>query len=152
MIGDDTYAYRRHLPHLVNQGKNYFITFRTQRWYVIPPAGRTEIVATAVDLHLKWCWVHVITVMPDHAHTILTPYGDDFAEVMQRLKGGSSFRANRILNRRGQLWQDESFDHILRSDESLTQKMDYICDNPVRAGLVQRWQDYPWTWRACDRR
>jgi hypothetical protein len=54
---------------------------------------------------------------------------------------------NRALGRGGSLWQDESFDHLLRSDESLRQKAEYICQNPVRAGLVEREEDYPWLWR-----
>jgi len=46
------------------------------------------------------------------------------------------------LGRTGRVWQDESFDHILRGDESLSKKMEYILQNPVRAGLAARSQDY----------
>jgi hypothetical protein len=46
----------------------------------------------------------------------------------------------------GRVWQDESFDHILRGDESLSKKMEYILQNPVRAGLVAKSQDYQWLW------
>ena len=41
MIGDDTYAYRRRLPHLQKAGKHYFITFRTFFHFTLPPIART---------------------------------------------------------------------------------------------------------------
>jgi hypothetical protein len=43
---------------------------------------------------------------------------------------------------KGKVWQDESFDHVLRSDESLAAKMAYVAENPVRAGLVKASAEY----------
>ena len=149
-IGEDTHAYRRHLPHLSKREKQYFVTFATRGRFELPHDARSAVLTTAVELHDQCCWIHVITVMPDHVHLIVAPFAGALTGVMKRLKGSSSFRANRAMNRSGPLWQHESFDHILRRDESLTQKMDYICENPVRARLVTNWRDYPWTWRACD--
>jgi hypothetical protein len=40
--------------------------------------------------------------------------------------------------------QEEFFDHILRSGESYSQKWDYVRENPVRAGLVSTFEDWPW--------
>jgi len=88
--------------------------------------------------------------MPDHGHIIVRPLKITLSDLMQRLKGSSSYKANISMKRRGPLWQHESFDHILRTDENLRSNMEYICNNPVRAGLVDHWQKYPWTWRACD--
>jgi hypothetical protein len=50
------------------------------------------------------------------------------------------------MERSGPVWQDESFDHVLRSDESLKQKLEYIRQNPVRQGLVKKSEDYKWLW------
>ena len=41
-------------------------------------------------------------------------------------------------------WQKGYFDHVLRSAESYSEKWNYVCHNPVRAGLVGRWKDWPW--------
>jgi putative transposase len=41
-------------------------------------------------------------------------------------------------------WQPGSFDRLLRSDESAEEKWQYIRENPVRAGLVEKWQDWPY--------
>ncbi len=91
--------------------------------------------------------------MPDHVHMIFTPLNDDtgapfgLAEIMNGIKGASAHSINKALNRRGRVWQDESFDHILRSDESACNKAQYICENPVRKGLVGEVDSYPWLWR-----
>jgi putative transposase len=42
------------------------------------------------------------------------------------------------------LWQPGFFDHVLRSDESYAQKWEYVRNNPVRAGLVASWQEWPY--------
>ena len=43
------------------------------------------------------------------------------------------------------IWQAEFFDHILRSSESFFEKWEYMHQNPVRAGLVERSEDWPWS-------
>jgi hypothetical protein len=51
-----------------------------------------------------------------------------------------------LLGRRGHVWQEESFDHCIRSDEYLNAKMAYVLSNPVRRGLVKKPRDYRWLW------
>ena len=148
-IGDDTYAYRGRLPHLINRDKDYFVTFVTQGRYLLPSEARDVVLSCCRHDHETMCWLHVVTVMPDHVHLIITPHDDiPLSRLLERMKGASSHLVNRSLVRRDHLWQRESFDHILRSDESLTEKMNYICENPVRKGLVSHWSDYRWTWRS----
>jgi putative DNA methylase len=97
--------------------------------------------------------VHGAVVMPDHVHLILTPLpGPDgrsygLPEILQGIKGSSARAASRALGRKGPLWQTESFDHVLRSDENLRAKVHYIAMNPARKGLARRPDDYPWLWR-----
>ena len=92
--------------------------------------------------------------MPDHVHMIFTRLVNrkvmevcSLAEIMNAIKGASSHRFNRILQRKGRVWQAESFDHVLRSSENLDAKVGYLLENPVRAGLAARWDDYPWLWK-----
>jgi len=40
-------------------------------------------------------------------------------------------------------WQEDFFDHIIRSDESLATQLRYILENPVRKGITVSWRDYP---------
>ena len=92
--------------------------------------------------------------MPEHVHIILTPLIDEqkreifsLIKVMQSIKGSSARAMNQVLGRHGTVWQEESFDHVLRSSGSLDAKVDYILQNPVRKSLVGDWPEYRWAWR-----
>jgi REP element-mobilizing transposase RayT len=86
--------------------------------------------------------------MPDHVHLIVTPFENiSLQAIMQTVKSASSHLINRRLRRSRRLWQRESFDHILRGAEKLSQKIDYVCDNPVRKGLAATADQYRWLWR-----
>ena len=91
--------------------------------------------------------------MPDHVHLVFTPLRDTsgstfgLTEIMNGIKGASAHSVNKLLQRAGPVWQNESFDHILRRDENVEAKVDYICQNPVRRQLVARDCDYVWLWR-----
>ena len=86
--------------------------------------------------------------MPDHVHLIATPFETiSISALLQRMKSVSSHGTNHLLRRRGRLWQDESFDRILRSTEDVRRKAEYIVNNPIRAGLVSQLCEYRWIWR-----
>ena len=63
---------------------------------------------------------------------------------MEKWKEWTSKRINAALHQSGSLWQEEFFDHVLRSDESYAAKWEYVRRNPVRAGLVARAEDWPY--------
>ena len=67
-------------------------------------------------------------------------------EIMQGIKGTSAHRINRLLHRKGLVWQQESFDHVLRQEESIRAKIEYLIRNPVGAGLVRSAEEYPLVW------
>src|SRR3989475_10242745 len=68
-------------------------------------------------------------------------------KVAKAIKGTSAHSINRKLHSHEAVWQEESFDHVLRSSESLDAKIDYVLQNPVRKGLVRIASEYPWSWR-----
>jgi putative transposase len=148
MIGLDSHATRRFLPHIEKAGKTYFVTFSTSGRVPMPETARTITLDVIVRDHQRVYWLHCAVVMPDHVHIVFTPYEQwRLPAVMQRIKGVSAHFINRALGRRGSFWQDESFDRILRSDEDIRAKCEYVCQNPVRAGLVGVVDDYRWIWR-----
>ena len=86
--------------------------------------------------------------MPDHVHFIGTPFPDfPLAKINKGIKGTSARKINQLLKREGVVWQDEPFDHQIRRDESLQEKIDYVCQNPVRKGLVSTPDEYAWLWK-----
>lgn len=77
-------------------------------------------------------------VMPNHVHTILAPLGShSLSKIMQTWKSFTSHEINKRLNRAGKLWQDESFDHIVRSAAQLDFYRKYIDENPNKAKLAE---------------
>ena len=146
--------YRRNLPHLQRDYKPHFITFVTKLRWILPDSARDITLGCCRHDHGAKYTLHVAVVMPDHVHLILTPLTDEkrrlivsLIEIMKAIKGASARAINQRLGHRGAVWQEESFDHVLRGSENLDAKIDYILQNPVRAGLVQDWQTYPWLWR-----
>jgi len=69
-------------------------------------------------------------------------------KILQDLKSKTALEANKILNRFGAFWQHESYDHAIRNFDELKQTTEYILNNPVKAGLCERWED--WEWNYCN--
>ena len=144
----DSFATRRHLPHIESVGKIYYVTFSTIGRRELAPELRTIALETCLFEHLCTCFIDCVVIMPDHVHMIFKPYDAwRLPRIMQRIKSVSSYEINEAMGRRGPLWQDESFDRILRKGD-LDEKRTYICDNPVVDGLVENADDYPWLWRS----
>ncbi len=153
MYLDRKYSYRRTLPHLTKSDHPIFVTFTTYKRWAIPEPARGIVLDCCLQSHQVEIDLHTLVVMPDHVHLVFTPLRNaegwprSLPQVLRLIKGRSARLLNMSLGRTGPVWQDESFDHVLRSNESLEEKMDYICQNPVRAGLVARPADYPGLWR-----
>lgn len=87
-------------------------------------------------------------IMPNHVHLVLQlPDGPGFSfgRLMQRLKGRTACKANQLLQRNGPFWQHESYDHLVRSTQELERINAYVVMNPVKAGLVENWEEWPFT-------
>jgi putative transposase len=83
-------------------------------------------------------------VMPNHVHLVCTPLMDgdnvlSLSKMMQSLKGYMARKANKLLGRQGVFWQHESYDHAVRDNEEFKRIVNYVLENPVRAGLTARW-------------
>ena len=93
--------------------------------------------------------VHAMTVMPNHVHALLRNVNGRNHCLNQDigvLKGFTARQANTVLKRTGRaFWADENFDHWRRDDSKLHSVARYIAMNPVEAGLVKDWRDWPWT-------
>jgi len=99
--------------------------------------------------------LHAAVIMPDHSHLIFASARRDdssaysLPEIMRAIKGISARRINLLLQRTGSVWREEFCDHVLRSNDSLAEKVDGdVCQNPVRAGLVGSEHEYKWLWKG----
>jgi REP element-mobilizing transposase RayT len=89
----------------------------------------------------RWS-ILALVVMPDHIHALVTPLVDRDAPVTQVTAGLKRFVRRQTTA--SWHWQWGAFDRLLRTEEKPHEKWVYMRENPVRAGLVRRWEDWPW--------
>jgi REP element-mobilizing transposase RayT len=90
-------------------------------------------------------WLHAWVIMPNHVHMLATTR-TDVSEFMRRLKGYTARQANQLLSRTGQaFWQQESYDHLIRTTEEFRKIEAYILNNPVKAGLARMAEEFRWS-------
>jgi hypothetical protein len=83
--------------------------------------------------------------MSNHVHVLLLPKVS-VSKLMKSLKGYTAREANRLVGRTGEpFWQKESYDHWVRDQPEWQRIKSYIENNPVKAGLVSRLEDYGWS-------
>ena len=87
---------------------------------------------------LAWC------IMPNHVHVVVRLFpGQELAKIVKAWKNFSAKSANQTLGQRGRFWQREYYDRLIRDEEELDRAIQYVLENPVKAGLKNR----PW---ACS--
>jgi len=88
---------------------------------------------------LGWC------VMPNHVHVVVQPVGDfSLSSILHSWKSFTSHAVNKALGRTGELWQAESYDHLVRDEGELVHAIEYAWNNPDAAGL----KNWKWRWRV----
>jgi REP element-mobilizing transposase RayT len=146
------YDYRRKLPHYQKPDRAHFITFCRLGREPFPAEARSVILDHCLHDHGKRYQLHAAVVMPEHVHLLLTPLRDEqgwphgLPAILKLIKGCSARTVNKLGSGSGPVWQEESFDHVLRSNESFAEKLEYIRQNPVRRGLARKPEDYQWLW------
>ena len=111
----------------------------------------TEIAETVAQTLLHYrlrgeYLLHEFVLMPDHLHVMITPSATNSLEkAMQLIKGGSSYRLNQQRGEKIDLWNAGFHDWTIRDAADWNSKADYIRQNPVRAGLVERAEDWPYS-------
>jgi REP element-mobilizing transposase RayT len=136
---------RRHLPHLEVPDATYFVSFSCLHKRELPPEARDLVMAQIRSLDKDTIDLDAAVVMPDHAHAIFRLIGTlSLTQILKGIKGGTAHRINEITGRQGQVWTQESFDHIVRGEAEWEDKMEYVRRNPVKKGLVSSPEHYKW--------
>ncbi len=120
-----------------------------ERDWLTCPGVPEMLLANLVWLETQCGWhVYAATVLSNHMHLLMRNNKGRSAELMENIgqyKGYTARLANRILDRTGTFWAREGFDHWCRDEAKVIGVARYICNNPVKAGLVKAWSDWPWT-------
>ena len=129
-----------------NNGQTYFVTsntaerrplFRHERWAKL-------FLETLYGYRPERYLLHAFVLMPDHFHLIITPSAS-LELAVQCIKGGFSFRTKRELKWIDGIWTTGYSDHRIRDDEDFEIHRAYIANNPVKAGLVERPEQYTYS-------
>ena len=152
----DYTATRQNLPHIQAPGNSYFTASNSWERSLLSPEARDITLDTIMHHNNSKYHLDAAVVMPDHFHLILKPLpkgsaGDfSLSEIFQSIK---SYSAKKILakpdasdyrTRKRVVWQDENYDHLIRNEQDYREKLHYLLNNPIEAGLVQRSEDYRW--------
>lgn len=90
--------------------------------------------------------------MPNHAHLVFSPLEEaegryhSLSKIMHSFKLHTALEANKILGRDGVFWQHENYDHYVRDESELERIIKYVIYNPAKAGLVDDWKKWKWTY------
>ena len=88
---------------------------------------------------LRWC------IMPNHVHVLIEVMeGWTLSTIMHGWRSYTAHQANKILERTGVFWMEEYFDRYIRDEKHLETVINYIDNNPVKAGLVDEAYKWPW--------
>ena len=87
-------------------------------------------------------YIGAYVIMPDHLHLFVAVEPDKQLSVWMKSLKNSLSKTLRSLAVPSPHWQKGFFDHLLRSAESYSQKWEYVRDNPVREGLVRKWEEW----------
>jgi REP element-mobilizing transposase RayT len=99
-----------------------------------------ELASNAAAESLAW------VVMPDHVHWLFKLRSGSLSHCVQAMKSRCTRLYRGISGSRTPLWQAGFYDHRLRCDEDLIAQARYIVSNPLRRGLANRIEDYPFWW------
>ena len=136
------------LRRLVVSDRFFFVTCRVYRPRRNLNEAELECLAAVVrerrkvQQFLLTAWVF----LPDHWHAIIFPRSPlTVSRVMESIKVAATRLINARRGERGVLLQGRFFDRALRTVKEYYEKVEYIHLNPVRAGLVKRAEDWPWS-------
>ena len=110
-----------------------------------PDIAQIVVASIHKGVELEHYELSAYVVMANHVHLLIQPrIAPD--GLLKSLKGATAREANRLLNRTGEpFWRKESYDHWVRNQNEFEKIRAYIENNPVKAGLVQNPEDYPWS-------
>ncbi len=136
---------KRHLPHWSLEGSVYFVTFRVAD-EELSMKEQAEVLNHVKDGNNTFYTLIACIVMPDHVHVVfMSDKGYSLSAIMKGIKGVSAYKLNKMSNTKGERWQGESFDRIVRNENELYETLEYMLNNPVDAGLTNDpWNYHGW--------
>jgi putative transposase len=143
----------RRLEFTFQRAPIYFVTANTHERQ--PVLNNADVHARMIEFGEeganRGAWLGAYVLMPDHLHAFVV-IDDERLKLSSWIKSlkNTLSKVLRIQDIPSPHWQKGFFDHILRSEESYSEKWNYVRNNPVRAGLVKRWSQWPFLGEIFD--
>ncbi len=135
------------IAQILSSSRTFFVTTKTSMGRALLQSERNATLLIDV---LRSCVaskkfvVHDFVVMPDHLHLLITVDAElSIERAMQFIKGGFSYRLGKEAGYRGEVWQRGFSEVRVEDRQSFLKHREYIAQNPVRAGLAESPESYP---------
>jgi putative transposase len=139
------------LPHWRLPSSVYFVTWRVENGVVqLRPTERDTVAESLKHFHLQRYRLFGYVVMNDHVHAVAQPLGrEELSTMLKNWKSCTSHTINKSRATSGPLWMKDTFNRIVRDEQELIEKLQYMLNNPFK-----RWPElteYPWAeWFEWD--
>ena len=134
-------------PPWVDDHATFFITINCQirgTEQLTMEATSQAVFESAEYLRATGKWFpEIVLLMPDHLHAMAAfswEVGSGMSAIIENWK-------RYLATHHGVSWQRDFFDHRIRNEEDHSEKWAYIRENPVKAGLVDSFEEWPHVWR-----
>jgi alanyl-tRNA synthetase/REP element-mobilizing transposase RayT len=153
-----TAYYKRRLPHFERPWAKYMVTFTTESRRTLSHPAKDIVLKSLLYGHEQRRYqLYAACVMPDHVHFLFEPQIKEedmegkpvfwpVGELLHSIKSFTAHEINKLEGASGSVWQNESFDRLIRGEADLEEKFHYICRNPWDSGVVPVTENYPWVW------
>ena len=144
------YSQLRKGRYSVPEGFYLLTTATHNRKPILTKNGVPEIIFDTFEWletneRIKW---YCIMIMPDHLHTVIQLRAQHtLPSIMHTFKRFTAREINKLLKQKGAFWQEGYHDWGIRGDDALNKMIRYCYENPVRKGIVETAEDYPY-WRC----
>jgi alanyl-tRNA synthetase/REP element-mobilizing transposase RayT len=150
---------KRRLPHFERPWGKYMVTFATRQKRPLTAAERDIVMESIIYAHThRQYQLFAACVMPDHVHLLFEPQVKEqdkegkpvfysLGEILHGIKSTTAHKINKSAKVACvHIWEEESFDRLLRGTADLEEKFHYICRNPWDNGVVPQTENYRWLW------
>jgi putative transposase len=136
---------------ILASSRTFFVTTKTSLGRALLQSERNAMLLVDVMrscVEAKRFQIHDFVVMPNHLHLLITVGSDTTIEkAVQWIKGGFSYRLKRETGYAGEVWQQGFSEVRVKDSESDLRHREYIAQNPVKAGLVDSPEKFPFCYR-----
>jgi len=148
---------KRRLPHFERPWAKYMVTFSTRGKRILSIKSRDAVMESILRWQSVRYELFAACVMPDHVHLLIEPMIEKkdetdaslffpLSKILHSIKSFTAKEINTIESTSGIVWESESFDRIIRSENDLQEKFEYITRNPWDTGILLPDESYPWVW------